>query len=176
VRVELGALGVDRFAEQSVREMGQALDVARRSTKPVGELDDRLGLPFRRQHEPCARAPPVPLAIASVAVTAAGPTWAWCAKPVAGPAPSRSPATARSAGPMLVDDARGDLGVAATGALAISPQGRRGPMPFTVDEQQLAALSLPCPYRELVPTSVPTFPRLRETPGYALKWSTYWNL
>ena len=35
--------------------------------------------------------------------------------------------------------------------------------------------SLPCPYRELVPTSVPTFPWRRETPGYALKRSTYWN-
>jgi hypothetical protein len=30
--------------------------------------------------------------------------------------------------------------------------------------------------RELVPTSVPTFPWRRETPGYALKRLTYWNL
>jgi hypothetical protein len=31
------------------------------------------------------------------------------------------------------------------------------------------------PYRELVPTPVPTFPWRRETPGYASKRSTYWN-
>lgn len=36
--------------------------------------------------------------------------------------------------------------------------------------------SLPRPLRELVPTSVPTFPWRRETPGYASKRSTYWNL
>jgi hypothetical protein len=36
--------------------------------------------------------------------------------------------------------------------------------------------SLPWPSHELVPTSVPTFPWRRETPGYALKRSTYWNL
>jgi hypothetical protein len=38
------------------------------------------------------------------------------------------------------------------------------------------ASSQPRPYRYLVPTSVPTFPWRRETPGYASKWSTYWNL
>jgi hypothetical protein len=35
--------------------------------------------------------------------------------------------------------------------------------------------SLPGRSRELVPTSVPTFPWRRETPGYALKRSTYWK-
>ena len=36
--------------------------------------------------------------------------------------------------------------------------------------------SLPRRSHELVPTPVPTFPWRRETPGYAMKRSTYWIL
>jgi hypothetical protein len=57
------------------------------------------------------------------------------------------------------------------------PRGRgRAPGTGTVavDEQQLRPYRVP--RRELVPTSVPTFPWRRETPGYASKRSTYWNL
>ena len=53
-------------------------------------------------------------------------------------------------------------------ALAGAPAGGR-----ELGEQQR---SLPGPSRELVPTSVPTFPWRRETPGYASKRSTYRNL
>jgi hypothetical protein len=41
---------------------------------------------------------------------------------------------------------------------------------------QGSVTSLPGLACELVPTSVPTFPWRRETPGYALKRLTYWNL
>jgi hypothetical protein len=54
-----------------------------------------------------------------------------------------------------------------------SASWRRRSPPSKLGEQQP---SLPVLWRELVPTSVPTFLWRRETPGYASKRSTYWNL
>ena len=74
-----------------------------------------------------------------------------------------------SSGGSLEGSVAGAL-IAATRTAARKPQA---PTP-SVDEQRVRPYSVP--WRELVPTSVPTFPWRRETPGYASKRSTYWNL